>query len=322
MTFSLTRRSLVRGCLIAGAIVPRTLLETRSRAVAQSGPSPPLLVDASWLADQIVAASPTIQVLDLSDLRAYRSSHIPGAIHSYWLETVERDYPYFGTVLNRRNVANTADDQGKRLTWLRRHGISPDKHVVAYDRDQGRRAARIVWFLRFLGHERASLLDGGFAAWNVAEYAVTSGEQSVSALSGEPVARPRSRFYLSTNQLAQALASPETLLVDIRSEEERRDTVGGQFPTGVIPGSLHIPWNRPELSVATPDRPFDPNVARATLEQLGIGSDRRVVLYGRFGCDANLTWLVFRASGLERVEVYDRGWVEWARSGRLYEPIE
>src|SRR5690606_2313106 len=44
-------------------------------------------------------------------------------------------------------------------------GIDRDAAVVAYDAQGGAIAARLWWLLRWLGHERAYLLNGGFGAW-------------------------------------------------------------------------------------------------------------------------------------------------------------
>src|SRR5437867_105099 len=51
-----------------------------------------------------------------------------------------------------------------------RAGIGPDTHVVAYDASGGGYAARLWWLLRYFGHERVSLLDGGWQAWQAGGY--------------------------------------------------------------------------------------------------------------------------------------------------------
>ena len=46
-----------------------------------------------------------------------------------------------------------------------RAGIGSDTHVIAYDASGGAAAARLWWLLRYFGHDRVSLLDGGWPAW-------------------------------------------------------------------------------------------------------------------------------------------------------------
>jgi thiosulfate/3-mercaptopyruvate sulfurtransferase len=320
-----SRRTFLRRSVVTGSILAVTGVPALSRATAralsslQADTSAPLLVDTGWLREQIAAGAPGLVLLDLGDLGDYREGHLPGAVHSYWLETVERDYDVYGTVLNQEDEARQQNNQGKRLAWMRRHGIGPDDHVVAYDHGDGRRAARIVWFLHFLGHFRASLLDGGIAAWRSAGEPIDQDEHDPRSLNVDPVAKPQSGYYLATSELAEALTDPQTQLVDIRTDEERADSVDGQFPTGVIPGSIRAPWRLLMRSDGPGLLPVD--TIRGNAEAAGIAPGRRVILYGQFGCDTNLSWLAFRLAGFSSPEVYDRGWAEWSTSGLPVEPL-
>src|SRR5687768_16084240 len=54
-------------------------------------------------------------------------------------------------------------------------GIEPQTHVVIYDDQNGANAAaRTWWMLRSVGHQRVSVLDGGFAAAIAAGLATTT----------------------------------------------------------------------------------------------------------------------------------------------------
>src|SRR5205823_12309395 len=72
---------------------------------------------------------------------------------------------------------------------LGRIGVGPDTHVVVYDDGSGSVAARMWFMLRVHGHERASVLDGGYAAWVKAGLPVTKEETRL-----EPVEPPRLRL--------------------------------------------------------------------------------------------------------------------------------
>jgi len=314
-------RRLILGSSLSAAILPVVVAGLPQSALAQDPTPDQFLVDVSWLAYQLELATPNLLVMDLSDVRQYRSAHIPGAIHSYWLETVERNYEFYGTVLDQLDENGEIENQGKRIAWLRRHGIAADTHVVAYDRIDARRAARIVWFLRFLGHQRASLLDGGFNAWQQAGMATNSGTESSPTASGTSPVAPQAGFYLPTARLVDELASGRVVPVDVRNDAERHDTIDGQFATGEIPGSVHVPWDTAAFSLLRSETGFDAAAAAAELEARGITPDRRIVLYGRFGTDCNQMWIVFKECGFEAVEIYDRGWIEWSGTGQASESI-
>lgn len=307
--------------MLTGLAATSILPFVPSSGVAQESDAFPYVVSSGWLAERIERAEPNLLVIDVGDLRPYRSAHIPGAIHSFWLETVERDYDYYGTVLNQKGIDSDADDQGKRRDWLRRHGIGRDTHVIAYDRTDGRRAARIVWFLRFLGHEQTSLLDGGLRRWQAESRATTTGEVTPPGVSAEIEVRPSDGFYVATSRLVELLDAGEIDLVDIRTDAERLDSIDGQFDIGVIPGSFHLPWDNPAFNLASEKAAFDPDAARSVIESAGLSADRPIVLYGRFGTDACQMWVVLRSSNFANVVIYDRGWVEWSDTDQRSLPI-
>jgi thiosulfate/3-mercaptopyruvate sulfurtransferase len=301
-----------------------------SRAVSSVPPQPlpdfpgnidsPLLVSVDWLYEQLNNRTPNLLVLDLGDWPDYRGGHIPGAIHSYWQETIERDDLVYGVVLNQKGIDSDEATQAKRIDWLKRYGISNETTVIAYDHGDGRRAARIVWFLRFLGFSAGAALDGGVAAWKGGGYELTTHESSPPSLTGEPAVSPQNGFYLVTSQLQSALADPATALVDIRSNDERHDTIDDQYDLGVIPGSIWAPWT--DFVADEYGRFIAPDAALAKLADYGITPDRRVILYGRFGTDPNQMWLLLKLLAYPQVEIYDRGWVEWsATSGLAVDPL-
>src|SRR5437899_11954915 len=72
---------------------------------------------------------------------------------------------------------------------LGRIGVLPGTHVVVYDDGNGSVAARMWFMLRVHGHERASVLDGGYAAWVKAGLPVTQEEPRL-----QPIDPPRLRL--------------------------------------------------------------------------------------------------------------------------------
>lgn len=276
---------------------------------------PPLLVSVDWLNGQLNDRTANLVVLDLGDWPDYRGGHIPGALHSYWQETIERDDFVYGVVLNQKDIDSNEPTQIKRIDWLKRYGISNDSVVIAYDHGDGRRAARVVWFLRFLGFPAGAVLDGGVSAWKGSGYALEKSESSPQSLPADPSVAPQEGYYLVTSQLQSALTEPETILVDIRSDDERHDTIDDQYDLGVIPGSVWAPWT--DFVADDHGRFKSPDETLAGFTSRGITPDRRVVLYGRFGTDPDQMWLLLKLLSFPQVEIYDRGWVEWSSTAGL-----
>ena len=115
---------------------------------------------------------------DLSDPAAGRQAwlegHIPGALFA------DLDIDLSGPVAadTGRHPLPDVDVLTERLG---RFGISTASQVVCYDQASGALAARAWWLLQWLGHERAAVLDGGFAGWLAGQGPVRVGEEACSA---------------------------------------------------------------------------------------------------------------------------------------------
>ncbi|HEY7035347.1 MAG TPA: rhodanese-like domain-containing protein [Thermomicrobiales bacterium] len=291
------------GCVACGGALPIAAPSTLVPFPGQT--AVPLLVDAHWLKTQTQNPEQPLLILDLSALRTYRRGHLPGAVHGWWQDTVEVDDPVYGTVLQPDNFT----DQTQRSHVLEDLGIDDEVHVIAYDDDRGRWAARLVWFLRLLGHDRISALDGGLAAWR-GSGGTTQNGQVDPPNNPAPTVTPRQGYYIGDNELPEWRADPRTLLLDVRTDDEAHDDVNDSLPTGRIPGAVSLPWTatlRDETG-----RLKSPQELTALLAGVGATPDRRIVLYARFGVETAQTWLVLALMGYPEFVIYDRGWAGWA----------
>ena len=122
------------------------------------------LVDAATLAQHLndphwVAVDCRFNLLEPNAGRdAYQRAHIPGARYA----DLDRDLARAPATGEGRHPLPEPDLFAARLgQW----GIGDESDVVAYDEGSGAIAARLWWMLRWLGHERSLVLNGGFAAW-------------------------------------------------------------------------------------------------------------------------------------------------------------
>jgi thiosulfate/3-mercaptopyruvate sulfurtransferase len=303
------RRNLLR--LTAGFVAGPMAMRLGRIALAQpafpGNGDPPLLVDPAWLQSE---ADANIRMLDCSPLRTYKDAHIPGAVHAWWQDTMDLNKPVYGGVLRPGGEQPDGTfDQAPRAQVLEDLGIDDQTFVVAYDDEQGRWAAHMVWFLRFLGHDQAAILEGNLAAWRDAGFDTETGSVEPPDLESPTIA-PVEGFYVETREFERLLASAETALVDVRNDSELHDDLNGSLPLGRIPGAISLPWD----SVCADDqgRLVAPNMLSVQLADLGITPDRQVVLYGRFGVEASHSWLVLKLAGYPNVTTFDGGWASWA----------
>ena len=107
----------------------------------------------------------------------YMNLHIPGAEYAH----LGRDLagPKTGT-----NGRHPLPDPKTFANTLSKFGITSGVQVVAYDQDNGIYASRLWWMLRWLGHDAAAVLDGGFKKW------ITEGRPTATGVE----TRERKRF--------------------------------------------------------------------------------------------------------------------------------
>jgi thiosulfate/3-mercaptopyruvate sulfurtransferase len=101
---------------------------------------------------------------------------------------------YATLTLSRPPVGGLLPDAAALSRTLSAIGLTPERHVVAYDDEGGGKASRLLWTLDLLGHERFSLLDGGYRAWTDAGL----------PLDTEPVIASGSKFEAVVGETARA----------------------------------------------------------------------------------------------------------------------
>ncbi len=184
-----------------------------------------------------LAAHPEWRVFDCRhDLKntgygrqAYARGHIPGALFLH----LDDDLSGVKTGSNGRHPLPEVAAFARRMSDC---GVGDDVQVVAYDNEGGIFAARLWWMLRWLGHERVAVLDGGLAGWKRGKRPLEEAAPVVAPR--EFVARPRD-LSVSTAQVLADLNAPSMLILDARSperfrgENETLDPVGGHIPGAV-----------------------------------------------------------------------------------------
>src|SRR5262245_36503595 len=125
--------------------------------------------------------------------REYIERHIPGAVYA----SLGHDMagPKTGT-----NGRHPLPDVHTLAQTFGRLGIASAVQVIAYDQDNGMYAARLWWMLRWMGHDAAAVLDGGFAKWTKEGRETVAGDEHVT--SREFKAAPRPEMVVDVNRVS------------------------------------------------------------------------------------------------------------------------
>ena len=179
-----------------------------------------LLVEAAEVAAHL--ADPSWRIFDCRhDLthteygaQAYAKGHIPGAQFLH----LDRD---LSGPPNGRKGRHPLPDPNILAQKLSQCGVDADTQVVAYDNEGGIFAARLWWLMRWLGHSRVALLDGGLAGWKRAKLPLEDGLPLIAP--AQFVARPGSGGDTPVDA-AYVLAHPglPDMLIDDAAREPLR----------------------------------------------------------------------------------------------------
>lgn len=264
------------------------------------------LVDVATLAPHVDAAD--WRVVDvrhqLSDTgygeRAYAEGHIPGAVFLH----CDRD---LSGPMSGGNGRHPWPERERLAARLGEVGIGPQTQVVVYDDAQGMIAGRLWVLLRWLGHDRVAVLDGGLQAWLAAGGAMTALPPSVHAVAFEA---NEGDGPVTANEVLERLGTPGMRLVDARSpdrfrgENETIDPVGGH-----IPGAVNR-FFRDNLRADGRCKP----AAELRAEWLAVlagALPEKVVHQCGSGVSACHNMLAMEIAGLLGSRLYAGSWSEW-----------
>jgi thiosulfate/3-mercaptopyruvate sulfurtransferase len=269
-----------------------------------------LLISAEELRARLGAAD--LRVIDcrFSLLQAdagresYLEGHIPAAVYA----DLDKDLagpPGPGT------GRHPLPDSAALTSTFSRLGIGSSTEVVVYDDCSGALASRAWWLLRWLGHAKVSLLDGGLARWNQLAYPLDDGDTTVTAAAF--IARKRPGMVLHTEEIVASGDSCEALrLVDardaarFRGESEPIDPIAGH-----IPGALNVPLS----ASLNPDGTWMRQEQLQALWRTVLGEDEKGPWSVMCGSGVTACHLVISGllAGRSEPRLYVGSWSEWIR---------
>jgi thiosulfate/3-mercaptopyruvate sulfurtransferase len=188
---------------------------------------------------------------------------------------------------------------------LGNEGVNETKTVVAYDDQDGAIAARLWWLLRFIGHEKVFVLNGGFTKWCNDGYPV-----SKNVHKPEPsVFRPRiqEEMLASMGEVKQRLNDKNTILIDSRDPDryigkiESIDPVGGH-----IPHAVNLFWKED----VDDEKRIWKNKAELKNQLSLLDQNKELIVYCGSGVTACANIIALHSIGRE-AKLYAGSWSDW-----------
>jgi thiosulfate/3-mercaptopyruvate sulfurtransferase len=281
---------------------------------------PGSLVSTAWLAEHLGA--PGLRVVDIrgyvkardlgggaqvADYVAatdeYAAGHVPGARFVDWtLDITDPDDP----------VPAQIAPPARFKAAMEAIGIGDECDVVVIDHAGGHFATRLWWALRFYGHERVAVLDGGHNRW------VAEGRPLETAVASQPAAtftpRARPEMRVDVDEVLRVTREGGALLVDARDPDTFAGRTWRGSRAGHIAGAVNISsktlhgadglWkSAAELGELIGASPVDPGT--------------RTIAYCNGGVTATMVLFALHRLGIENSANYDGSWNEWGERSDL-----
>jgi thiosulfate/3-mercaptopyruvate sulfurtransferase len=266
------------------------------------------LVNTAWLADHL--DDPDLVVLDCSVVTVMEED---GGFHN---ESGREQYEQ-GHISGAgfADLKGELSDTGSTIEFavptpesfcesISRLGVGDDSRVVLYDSSLSAWAARVWWMLRWIGFDRAAILDGGLSAWTAEGRPVSSGLVTRNPAQLTPAIRPG--LIANRDEVMAAITDDGVVLVDT-------------LPAAYYCGE-EVMYARPghitgAINLSGTDYLDDSGHYKPVGEidgMLDLDRNRRVITYCGGGILASLNAFVMTRLGYRDVSVYTASLQEWA----------
>ncbi len=176
--------------------------------------------------------------------REFEKKHIKGAIFWDVDEHSDKDSPYPHMMSN--------SDYWAKMLWS--FGIQNNDHIVVYDFSDTYSSCRLWFALKYFGHKKVSVLDGGMKKW-LKEGRPTENKvnHNLGKFSNIDKLNPNTKYIVKENpkwiknkkEIEENITNLSFQTVDARSKERFEGKVDEPRPglkRGCIPNSINIPY--------------------------------------------------------------------------------
>ncbi len=264
-----------------------------------------LIVSPEWLAAN--TENPQVVIIDcrfsLADAelgqKQYQESHITGAFYLDLNRDLASPVEKHGGRHPLPNIVELAD----KLSSI---GIKlQETLVVVYDDSRLAFAARLWWLLRYMGHSKVAVLDGGFSGWKAGGHPVTN--TLPESREGQFVPELRSDWIVDIEAVKERKDLPGMVLVDSRENDrylglrEPIDPIAGH-----IPGAVNYPWQDVTDEGSKVRSPSEQKQRWSELE-----TDAEIMVYCGSGVTACVNLLSLEIAGIPNAKLYPGSWSDW-----------
>ncbi len=264
------------------------------------------LVDSNWLENKVCKEG--FLVLEVyRSKKDYELSHIPCSVFTNFYESGWRE--------NKNNIPLLLPNKKQLVKVIEEHGISNSDHVIIsapgtglYDAAE---TAAIYFTFKYLGHEKVSILDGGFKDW-IKEWDRDLETGSKKIKRGKFVANLNNNILANKKDVIELL-NKTGYLVDARPSDMYLG-INMDFPAlrnGTLPEAINIPnaWMLRNKTLYFQDLEILQNIYNFS----EINKKEGVISFCNAGLESALSWFVMsELLNYPNNKLYESSIAEWS----------
>ena len=246
-------------------------------------------------------------------IKEYENQHIPGAMFWDVDKHSDNDSPYPHMMSN--------SDYWTRMLWS--FGIQNNDHIVVYDNSDIYSSCRLWFALRYFGHEKVSVLDGGMKKW-LKENRSTDNEinEDLGKFSNIEKLNPTTKYSVKEKsgliknklQIDENIKNRSFQTVDARSRdrfEGKADEPRPGLKKGCIIGSKNIPF---QDCIDSSSNTFKTKQELINIfKKNDINTSKPIVFTCGSGMTACVLGMAYSLISDKNAVIYDGSWSEYGK---------
>ena len=270
------------------------------------------LVETGWLESNLQ----NIVLLDVRKKIEKGTKRIPGASLVPWKKVRAKKKE------NGIDLIKMLPEKSAFEKLMQSVGVNNDNVIVitseSTNEDNTFFGTRLYWQLKYFGHDKVALLNGGNAKW-FKEKRASSNKRSNNPNNNKgtfKASKENEDILASTEDVEKAINNKKTTLIDVRSEDMY---LGLFYKKSYVYGAGHIPGAKSAdgnifLKHGKIKTSHDPQKIKMALQAKGIDPNAKLISYCNSGHLASGLWFIeHELLGNKKAAVYDGSMHAWTK---------